>query len=310
MTDDDPSFMPGKHTHTAPDAAAVPLSPLSLFSRLKNVLRTRDDDEDFSEQLNTIIESRDEAGSPLTEEEQRLIRAALKFDDITADEVAIARNEIVFLKNNFDFAGVLRTFIDTGYSRLPVCGRDLDDVLGFITLKDVVRFIGKEQDFRLEDALRQCPFLPGNVTINRVLQMMKAQKVQMAVVLDEYGGTSGLISLKDILEELVGDIDDENDTPDSEMVKKLPGGVYQIDPRMPIEDAEAFFGLNLRKAVDEDDFETIGGLVLHLAGRVPATGEKFHLEGMMTLEVLKADPRRLQSLLATPDKRPKHKIEP
>lgn len=275
----------------ASDSLSNQRLPINL--RLRNWF-TKKFQTGVHEEISHIIEDREESEAPLTFEERELIRAALKFRDVEADEIAIPRHEIVFLSAKDSFKKIQKVFVKTGHSRLPVCGEDLDDVIGFITLKDVVRFIGREDDFKLDEVVRSCPFVPDTLSINRVLQMMKAKKVQLAIVLDEYGGTSGLISLKDILEELVGDIDDENDEPESEMVRKLAAGQLQIDPRMEVEDFEEYLGYKLKLDEDDDgDYETIGGLILQLAGRVPTTSEKFSLPSGETFEILEADARRI-----------------
>ncbi len=248
------------------------------------------------ERVHEILDRRADDDRPLTAEEQTLMAAAVEFHDVEADDLAIPRNEIVALNHDDPYRSVMRAFIASGHSRLPVCGRDLDELLGFVTLKDVVAFTEKEKEFALNHILRPITYVPDSMPIFRVLQQMRRARVQMAIVVDEYGGTSGLITLKDILEKLVGSLDDENDRADPVMIFPVSPGRYKLDPRLDIDELAARLRVDFGFDEGERPYDTVGGYILSLLGRVPENGEQVKLPGGHTLVVKEADGRRLQVL--------------
>jgi CBS domain containing-hemolysin-like protein len=271
----------------------------SLIGSIRNWLRLRDNGR-LPDEIHDLIDSREESDIPLTEEEKHLIVASLKFSSVSVDSVSVPRADIVTVGATMKFDEVIEVFKKSGHSRLPIIRNNMDDVIGFITLKDIVRFIGTEAEFDLRKVARPCTFVPDTQSIAHVLQEMRRAKVQMAVVLDEYGGTAGLITLKDILEHLVGDIEDENEQDEPTLFIPLPGGKYQLDPRMPIDELEERLKLSFLMADEEEDeerpYETVGGLVLSLARHVPDVGESFTLPNGCTFKVLEADARRILKL--------------
>lgn len=273
-------------------------SSRGLFGNLKHSwgkLFKRDGDQD----LQDLIESREEE-EPLTEEEKMLITSVLEFGSITAGDACVPRSDIVYLSRKGDYKTVVNMFKETGYSRLPVCGKDLDEVVGFVTLKDMIQYFGEEETFELKRVMRPCTFVPESLSIPSVLDEMRNRTVQVAIVVDEYGGTEGLITVKDIMEELVGDLDDENEQENSSYnVVELVGGRLQLDARMEIEDMDEKL-IDLLGASDEEDYETLGGFVLDFCGKVPVEGEQLELPTGSTLIVTKSDGRRIQKLTLIP----------
>lgn len=264
-----------------------------MLQKLKNLFHKN------QTELHALIEQREEDNTPLTVHEKELIANALQFRNVDADEVSVPRSEIIYLKAEDTFEQVMTTFQKTRHSRLPVVGEDLDDVLGFITLKDIICFVENPQDFSLKNTLRPATFVPDTMPLPRVLQLMKKSKVQLVMIADEYSGTAGLLSLKDILEELVGEVEDEHETEDTPLYKSIGINRYWLDAKLPIEDATKYLNLKLPlpEGVAENDlpYETMGGLILHLAGRVPATGESLKL-GQHTATITESDGRRVTAL--------------
>ncbi len=269
----------------------------SLMGSLRNWLGMRENVR-LPEEIHDLIDSREESDIPLTEEEKHLIIASLKFSSVSVDSVSVPRADIVTVEANLTFDEVIEVFKTSGHSRLPVIRGDRDDVIGFITLKDIIRLIGDETTFDLRKIARPCTFVPDTQSIAHVLQEMRRSKVQMAVVLDEYGGTAGLITLKDILEHLVGDIEDENDDEEPLLFQPMAGGRYHMDPRMSIEELQDRLKMSFETDEEEEDrdFETVGGLILNLARHVPEAGETFTLDNGCTFKVLEADARRIRML--------------
>jgi magnesium and cobalt transporter len=248
----------------------------------------------LQKELNDIAVNHDD-GEPLTDEERALVAAALRFDEIEAESICVPRSDIVTVDRSDDFKAVLKVFMNCNHSRLPVIDGNKDDVLGFVTIKDILPFIEKQDEFALEKALHMTTFVPEGMDIAMVLGLMKKNHVQMAVVVDEYGGTTGIITLKDIVEELVGEVHDEHETPEPVMIMPMGGGVYKVDPKLEIALLEKRLDVNLTPDLEEDDrdFDTVGGLVFHLAGKVPVKGDSFTLEGGSTLTVTDVDNRRV-----------------
>lgn len=260
---------------------------------------------DMDEHIRDLVENRDEPEEPLSSDEKQIIRAALRFSKITAEYLSIPRSDIVAVREDSSFDDIASVFTTSGHSRLPVIREDVDDIIGFINIKDLIRHIVDKKKFDLKKALHPCTFVPETLNVSKVLEEMRKQRVQMAIVVDEYGGTAGLITLTDIIEHLVGDLEDEHDRDEPLMMIPLPNGRYRIDPRMDIEELEERLGTHLTTTDSVEaaeltpemrDFETIGGLLLSIAHRVPETGETFPLSGGYTLKVIESDSRRLKSL--------------
>lgn len=245
-------------------------------------------------ELNDIAVNHDD-GEPLTDEEKALMAAVLRFDEVEAESICVPRSDIVTVDKSDDFETVLDVFMTCKHSRLPVVNGNKDDMLGFVTIKDILPFIDDRESFALEKVLHLTTFVPESMDIAMVLALMKKNHVQMAVVVDEYGGTTGIITLKDIVEELVGEVHDEHETPEPVMIMPMGGGLYKVDPKLEMVVLEDRLGMNLTPDIEEGerDFDTVGGLVFHLAGKVPEKGESFELPGGSSLTVTDADNRRV-----------------
>lgn len=250
--------------------------------------------EDFEE----LVEKSDrDDEQPLTAQEKEYISAVLEFGGLEAEDVAVPRSDIIYVQGVDDFDQILDTFKESRHSRLPVCAQNMDFVTGFITLKDMLPFVEQKSAFTIKKVVRSCPFVPGTMPLNDVLQIMRKERVQMAMVVDEYGGLEGLLTLKDILKKLVGSITDEHEQIETgSMIKEIGVDRYALDPRVRIEELVKKFRV-LDDSWLEADFDTVGGLAMHLAGKVPAVGEEFTLpkkRGM--LKVTSADGRRVRLL--------------
>lgn len=274
------------------------------LDRLRERFRRRST-PDAAEEFSDLLENREESNIPLTDVERRLIGAALTLSQIEADDLSIPRSDMVTVRTGTPFNDVLDVIRSSGHSRLPVIRRDTDDIAGYITLKDLLPFIGREADFDLMGIVRPCLFVPDTLPIPKVLHDMRKTKAQLGIVVDEYGGTAGLITLRDILEKIVGTIEDENEQAAPLMIIPLPGGRYQIDPRMPIEELEERLGVSFLSDDEEDEreFDTVGGLMLHMARRVPKKGEKFTTPNGCQFTVVDADARRILKLELQPSAR-------
>lgn len=232
-----------------------------------------------------------EGDAPLKGHERELLENALTFSATTADEVGMPRADIASIPANADFATALKAFQDSNHSRLPVIGNDLDDVKGLITLKDIIALVGREKDFDMDKLLRPVTFVPESMPLPRVLHIMKRTRVPLVMVSDEFGGTSGLITLKDILEEILGDFEDEHEDGKGPGLVSLGQKRYRVQGDYALEDLDG--QLNTQLAPAYSDVETLGGAILREAKTVPVKGQTFVLHGGVHATVVGSDGRRV-----------------
>lgn len=214
-------------------------------------------------------------------------------------DVAVPRAEIVAVPSDIELEDLVKTFKESGFSRLPVYSRTLDTPIGMVHLKDLAQrygFNGKPSKFSLKDMLRPLLFAPPSMPLGVLLTKMQADRMHIALVVDEYGGTDGLVTIEDLIEQVVGEIEDEHDEPeDAPWVRENPG-CYLVQAKAPLDELEAELGLQLRPEDEEEEFGTLGGLVFLLSGRVPARGEVVSLENGTEFEIVDADPRRIKRI--------------
>jgi len=219
---------------------------------------------------------------------------------LRVDDIAIPKAEIVAVPVTISKAELVEVFRESGFSRLPVYKDTLDKPLGLVLLKDFALehgFNGAGARFTLRKLLRPVLFVPPSMPLGVLLQKMQSERSHMALVIDEYGGVDGLVTIEDVIEQVVGEIEDEHDTAeDGYWVEEKPG-CYLVQARAPVEDFEAETGLDLSAGLEDDDeVDTLGGLVFLLSGRVPARGEVLAHASGAQFEVVDADPRRIKRL--------------
>lgn len=221
--------------------------------------------------------------------------------DMAVEDVAIPKADIVSVPATITKDDLVDVFRDSGMSRLPVYDGTLDTPIGMIHLKDLALrhgFNGKGTAFSLKQMLRPLLFVPPSMPIGVLLQKMQAERRHMALVIDEYGGVDGLVTIEDLIEQVVGEIEDEHDVDDDQLYIRESPGCYLAAAKTPLDEFEQEIGLSLTDAeeVDEEEIDTLGGLVFVLLGRVPVRGEVVeHPSGAM-IEVIDADPRRIKRL--------------
>lgn len=229
-------------------------------------------------------------------EERTLLRNVLAAGEQRVEDVMVPRADIVALEEDAGLPEVIRVFLDGQHSRLPVYRNTLDEVLGFVHVKDLLPFWGGGRDFRLAGVLRKCLFVPPSMPVLDLLRQMRARRVHMALVVDEYGGTDGLVTIEDLVEQIVGEIDDEHDEAEVPLLLERPDGTLEAAARCPVEALERRIGARLLDDERDEDIETLGGLVVSLLGRVPRKGEVVPHPLGLEFEVMEADPRRIKRL--------------
>jgi magnesium and cobalt transporter len=231
-------------------------------------------------------------------QERALIANVLRLREITADDVMVPRPDIVAIRADVTLAQAIDQIRREGHSRLPVFREHLDDILGMVHIKDVFAFSGAPEGFSLEAILRKPLMVAPQIGVLDLLLQMRQTRTHLALVVDEYGGIDGLVTIEDLVETIVGDIADEHDEIEGPMLVERADGALDLNARVPVEEFEAKWGEILSDDERAADIETVGGLVFNLAGRVPTKGEIVpHPRGIEFL-VLEADARRIRRLRA------------
>jgi CBS domain containing-hemolysin-like protein len=237
-----------------------------------------------------------------------LILKAAGFDKLRVADVMRPRADIVALDVSATLAEAARLFSESQHSRLPIYRENLDDPQGFVHVRDVMAVMapGEEGQLRakpgdriLSRVKREILYVPPSMKLSSLLLKMQSTRIHLALVVDEYGGSDGLVSMEDIVEQIVGEIDDEHDV-DSPLIQERPGGAFEADGRADIAKLASRLKLDLALPDHEDEFDTAGGLAVALAGRVPQRGEILHHPAGVDLEVIDADPRRVKRVRLRP----------
>jgi len=229
----------------------------------------------------------------IEEKEKPLLHNLLNFNDTVVREVMTPRTDMVCVDHSLSIAEILDVFKTTKFSRLPIYNQNIDMIEGLLRYKDVIDLQGGDQD--ITPQIKQILFVPEQKNISDLLQEMLKKRLQMAVVIDEFGGTAGLITLEDLIEEIVGEIHDEHETPESDEIIPLQNGAYLVDGKVLLDDFAEMFSLD----INEEDVDTIGGYIFNHKGHIPKVGETCDIGGR-TVEVTKADERRVYQVLVIP----------
>ncbi|MCH9021057.1 MAG: HlyC/CorC family transporter [Proteobacteria bacterium] len=267
-----------------------------LLAWLRGLNRGRNGGENLRESLEELIEQHADDETPLNQEERTMLVNLLNFGDLRVDDVMVPRADVVAVEQTTPLAKVVGIIREVGHSRLPVFRGNMDDITGMVHVRDLLKYWGSNQPFTLTHLVRPLLFVPPSMRVRDLLLQMRATRVHMAVVVDEYGGTDGLVTIEDLVEEIVGEIHDEHDVDERPMLVDKPGGVVEADARARVEDLEARVGFSLLAEDGDEDVDTLGGLVFSLAGRVPARGELIIHPAGLQFEILEADPRRVKRL--------------
>jgi CBS domain containing-hemolysin-like protein len=273
-----------------------------LFSRLRDKLRSRDAEAMLRDTIEEIIEEREVPLAPIGAQERTLIANVFKLRELTAYDVMVPRADIVAVDSEVSFASLMKIANREAHSRLPVYRESLDDVIGMVHVKDLLSYWGREQEFKLNDVLRKVLFVAPSMRVLDLLLEMRKTRLHMALVVDEYGGVDGLVTIEDLVEEIVGEIEDEHDVDERPRLISQPDGTFLADARLAISDFEARVGTVLTPEERESDIDTLGGLVVAQAGYLPARGEIITHSSGYEFEVLEADPRKLKRLRVRPPK--------
>jgi CBS domain containing-hemolysin-like protein len=250
------------------------------------------------------LREREDNGETMELAHKDMILRAARFDRLKVADVMRPRAEIVAIEASATLGEAARAFSDSQHSRLPIYGETLDDPQGFVHVRDVLALLAptEEGESRARFSDRSLPrirrdilFVPQSMTLATLFLKMQSSRIHLALVVDEYGGTDGLVSMEDLVEQIVGAIEDEHDI-EAPLVLERPVGAYEADGRAPIDQLEAKLGAGLALPEHEDEFDTAAGLAVALAGRLPQRGEILRHPAGFDVEIVDADPRRVKRI--------------
>jgi len=283
----------------------------TFLSRLGQLLGRKHTEHSLRESIAELVQEAADAQQlpgeqpELDRHERLLIANVLRLRETTADDVMVPRADIVAMRSDLTLNQAIELIRNDGHSRLPVYREQLDDVIGMVHIKDVFAYVGRPEEFSLEAILRKPLMVAPQMPVLDLLLQMRQQRIHLALVVDEYGGIDGLVTIEDLVETITGDIADEHDDIEGPMFTERPDGAIDLNARLSIEDFEEKVGPVLTEDERDSDIETVGGLVFTLAGRVPTRGEVISHPSGIEFRVLDADARRLRRLrVRRPDRGP------
>jgi CBS domain containing-hemolysin-like protein len=248
--------------------------------------------DEIEEAIDEAEDSRQVAGD-LSPAERQMLRNLLHFGEKTAGDVCVTRGEIIAVPQTISFDDLVRAFAEAEHSRLPIYGESLDEVIGMVHVKDVfAASVDPSRDRSLSALMRSPLFVPESMGAIDLLARMRAERVHLAIVVDEFGGTEGLVTIEDVVEEIVGEIEDEHDIEEVGLLTLLDDGLWEADSRLELEELQKT--VDQRLTAEDDEVDTVGGLTFLLAGRILQPGESVRHPSGWRLESVDADSRRIK----------------
>jgi CBS domain containing-hemolysin-like protein len=280
-----------------------------LWRSLRLLITGQDHEPSLRESLEEAIDDHDDDGAArddLSAVERAMLKNMLHFGEREAGDIGVPRSDMVVFDVADGFAALVALFKEAGHSRVPVFRGDRDHIIGMAHIKDVYALIAETfddavsskpfADHPVEPLLRPVLFVPGSMRIVDLLARMRAGRTHMAMIVDEYGGTDGLVTIEDLVEEIVGDIEDEHDEDEAALLQAINDRLWEADARLPLEDLEEELGQSFADPEIGDEVDTLGGMVFMLAGRVPAMGEIVDHPSGWRFEIIDGDPRMVKRL--------------
>ena len=268
----------------------------SLLRLLKSLLGKRthlNEGTDLAEEIHDLMDE-GQARGLISGEETDMVYGVLDLKETKAHSVMIPRTEISSASINATLGEIIQLVSECGHTRIPICGDSIDEICGILNAKDLLKLWGKDLDSKIPaEVLRKPLFVPRNQKIGEIFEELRAKKTHLAVVTDEYGGTAGIITIEDIVEEIVGEIMDEHDA-ERALLTVLDERTILVDARLEAEKLAEHFGFTL----PEGEFESVGGFIIHLLGRVPDVNEKIEYEDL-EMTIKSADDRKISRILIT-----------
>ncbi len=299
------------NTGTRPDkqAASAPSNTSLIGQYLARLIgRTgrANGNGSLRETLEETLQSNPSELGTLSKEERMMLSNILSFGELRVDDVMVPRADIIAVDVSLPLSEILDVFREAAHSRLPIYRETLDDPIGMVHIKDVIAILSADSNgdgekvqnngYILNKLRRDVLFVPPSMPALDLLIRMQKTHIHMAIVIDEYGGTDGLVSIEDLVEQIVGEIEDEHDTDVAPVLVQREGGGFDADARVPVGELEEKVAINLLSEDREEDIDTLGGLIFSLVGRVPQRGELIQHPGGLEFEIIDADPRRVKKI--------------
>ena len=254
------------------------------------------DKTNLKEDLETVLDNKSNNTDGISKQERVMLMNILKIDEILARDIMIPRAEIIALEESISFDEAIKIFVEGAHSRIPIYNEQLDNITGMLHIKDLVKY-QTENDIKgnfIDSIKKDILHIPPSMPALDLLIKMQLTRLHMGVVIDEYGGVDGLITIEDVIEEITGEIEDEHDDKDISMFIKLSPNTFEANARLSIAELEKISQIQLIN--EDDDTDTIGGLVATVAGRVPQRGEIIKHDSGIVFTILDADPRRIKTI--------------
>lgn len=293
MNDSDNPLSRDEGASTGEEGRPEPSIVRSVSSWLVRAF-ARNGDATWQESLEELIEEEEDISEQITPEERDLLMNLLRFGRLNAEDAMVPRPDIVAVEESATLEDIVGMIRQDGHSRMPVYRDTLDEIVGMVHIRDVMPYWGGTNEFQLPQIIRPLLFVPQSMPVVDLLAKMRVSRLHMAVIVDEYGGTDGLVTIEDLVEEIVGEIEDEHDVVSTPTLSISPDGAVEADARTEIEALESHFGVQLRDNEFDEDLDTVGGLVSRLAGRVPLRLDRLSHPSGLTFEIVDADPRRVK----------------
>ena len=271
-----------------------------LLGRLRGFLPRRHPEQSLRASIAELVQEAAQeqvipgAAPELDRHERLLIANVLRLRETAASDVMVPRADIVAIHSDVTLAQAIEQFRTDGHSRMPVIRESVDDVVGMVHLKDLFAYVGRPEAFSVEAIMRRALMVAPQMPVLDLLLQMRQQRIHLALVVDEYGGIDGLVTIEDLVETITGDIADEHDDPAVPMLVERPDGSLDVNARLPVEEFEQKVGPVLSEDERDADIHTVGGLVFTLAGRVPTKGEVLSHPSGIEFRVLDSDPMHIR----------------
>ncbi len=273
-----------------------------LAKRFKLWLRCnlggRNPDNSLKEALEEVLEEHQEVTEEFPAEEQNMLRKVINFGALKVSDIMIPRTDIKAVEYTISFEELKSHLIQYSHTRVPVYNDTMDNIKGFLHIKDLLPLLAGNEKFNMAFVLREILFVPPSMKLTDLLVKMRDAGVHIAIVVDEYGGTDGMVTLEDIFEEIVGEIQDEHDDIDENEARLIRSaqGYYDVDARIRVEDLEKELGISFGIEDENADYDTLGGFIFYKLGHVPVSGETVGHEGGVRMEILSANPRVIRKV--------------
>ena len=270
---------------------------INIISKLfKKVNFLNNNNQSLRDSIKDVIDKKSQTESydvDLSKKEKSILSNILSINKFKVGDAMIPRASIIAVQQNYSFEEITNIINKESHSRMPVYRKDLDDILGMVHIKDIIRFSGSQsENFDIKSILREILFVPPTMPVMNLLLKMQATKLHMALVIDEHGGTDGLITIEDVIEEIVGEIEDEHDKDDDFNFKRINTNTFEAKAEMTIDEFNKETNFN----ISNDEVDTIGGYIFSKINRIPFTGEVIKIENQYQFEIIDADPRKIKKI--------------